>query len=294
MEKEASERNAVFTRLSLALLLYIILSLLLSLLTSLLRLEGTAVVLVQALVYAVSLSAAIFVALPSKNILSFFNQPSGFSFLKQLVIYLAVFFYSTQLNVGIGKLLAAVGIATNGTTLSFNGFGELALLFVKYVLLSSVLEEILFRGAVISSLRRYGNGFAVIVSALLFALSHTTLSAIPSAFLFGLFFGYLYIKTDSIIPSIIFHFINNLIAFVSQYLVAANSGAYAVFSACLFIVSAVAALIMIYVFIKRKGGGLLAMLRERTLSPIRFFGNYFSAAWLALAVLLILRRMETI
>lgn len=65
MEKEASERNAVFTRLSLALLLYIILSLLLSLLMSLLRLEGTAVVVIQALVYAVSISAAIFVALPS-------------------------------------------------------------------------------------------------------------------------------------------------------------------------------------------------------------------------------------
>ncbi len=294
MERSSDGRNAVFARLSASLILYILLNLLLSWLTSFLRLEGAAAASVQTLVYSVSIIAAVTAAYPRKETLSLFSPPKGFSFAKQLVVFFGVLLLCVLINLGVNALLGAAGISSNGVSLVFEGFGELAVLFVKYVILSAVLEELLFRGVFISSLRVYGNGFAVIVSALVFALSHTAVSSVPSAFLFGLFFGFLFVKTNSLVPSIIFHLINNAAAFLLQYLAATDSVAYTAFFVSLLTVSAVAGIICIYFFIKKKGGAFIEIIRDRRLSPLSFFCNFFSAAWLAFALLLILRGMETV
>lgn len=53
-----------------------------------------------------------------------------------------------------------------------------------------VLEELVFRGAVLGRLQRWGEEFAVIGSALLFALYHANLSQLVYAFVVGLVLGY--------------------------------------------------------------------------------------------------------
>lgn len=73
----------------------------------------------------------------------------------------------------------------------------------------ALVEEFMFRGILLHKLRKYGDGFAVLCSSLIFGLIHGNLVQIPFAFIVGLALGFIVIKTGSIIPSMIVHFIVN-------------------------------------------------------------------------------------
>ena len=83
-------------------------------------------------------------------------------------------------------------------------------------LLAPVCEELVFRGAVLRALLRWTprHWLAIAVSALLFALVHGNPAQMPHAFLVGLLLGWLYYRTDSIVPGIVYHWVNNSIAYV--------------------------------------------------------------------------------
>ncbi|NLC79109.1 MAG: CPBP family intramembrane metalloprotease [Ruminococcaceae bacterium] len=294
MDRQGEKQSAVFIRISLSLILYIILSLLLSLAAGLIRCEGAAKILVSAAVYAVSISAAIFAAAPKGLKIKLIKKPASFSFIKALALFFAVSLAALLLSLAVSKLLALIGVAPASSSFAFDGPLELFVIFIKYVILSSFLEEILFRGVFISCLRPYGDGFALIVSSLLFAFSHTSLASLPSAFLYGLFFGYLYLKTGSLIPSVIFHFLNNAVAFLSQYLATVNASAYSAFAVILYSVCALSAILTVFFLLRRKSRAFLNLLTDRKLSPLGFFGNFAAAAWVALSLLLILRNTETL
>ncbi len=85
--------------------------------------------------------------------------------------------------------------------------------------LPAVLEEIVVRGIVMQPLRRFGDKFAIVASALIFGIMHGNMVQIPYTIVAGLFLGYLVIATGSIWPSIILHFINNFysVAVVAAY-----------------------------------------------------------------------------
>ena len=89
--------------------------------------------------------------------------------------------------------------------------GGLLYLFTAAVV-PALVEEFAFRGVVLSHLRRYGNTFAILVSSLLFGLVHGNLVQIPFAFAAGCIMAYIDILTDSMLPSIIIHFLNNAIS----------------------------------------------------------------------------------
>lgn len=79
-------------------------------------------------------------------------------------------------------------------------------------LLPALLEEFAFRGVILGSLRRFGDGFAVIVSAALFGMTHFYITQIPMAFILGLVIGFIVVKTNSLLPGILIHFFNNFFA----------------------------------------------------------------------------------
>ena len=94
------------------------------------------------------------------------------------------------------------------------GLGGWAILSV--VVCAPVLEEILFRGLIFESCReRFGGGAAVLISALLFGLVHGVPVQIINAFVVGLIFGYIYLRTGSLLSVILLHVFNNGIAYVS-------------------------------------------------------------------------------
>lgn len=133
---------------------------------------------------------------------------------------------SAMLLVGLGLLICMFGnfVASSvvlileqaGITLSapeFNipeGVAGKILFIVYAAVLPALLEEFAIRGVVMQSLRRYGDWFAIIASALIFALMHGNWVQAPFAFIAGVGMGYAVILSGSLWTGIIIHFINNL------------------------------------------------------------------------------------
>lgn len=82
-------------------------------------------------------------------------------------------------------------------------------LFVGTAIVPPLVEEFAMRNVVMQPLRKYGNTFAIISSALIFGIFHGTPSQIPFAILCGLFLGFAVIATDSIWSGVIVHAIIN-------------------------------------------------------------------------------------
>lgn len=84
-----------------------------------------------------------------------------------------------------------------------------AVIIVTLAVIPAIVEELCIRGIVMQPLRRFGDGFAIAVSAAIFSLLHGNFRQIPYTFAAGIIFGYVCIATGSIWPSVILHFINN-------------------------------------------------------------------------------------
>lgn len=91
-------------------------------------------------------------------------------------------------------------------------------------MLAPLAEEIVFRGAMIRALRtwladRKGSEvqhtwIAIFISAFLFACIHMNPAQIPHAMIMGVILGWLFVKSGSIVPGVIVHWINNSMAYV--------------------------------------------------------------------------------
>lgn len=94
---------------------------------------------------------------------------------------------------------------------------SLAFNLFSTALLPGLLEEMVFRGYLLTALRRYGDRFAVVVTAMLFGLLHGNVLQIPFAFFLGLVMGYLVVVTGNIWTAIALHMFNNGLAVVMEY-----------------------------------------------------------------------------
>lgn len=88
--------------------------------------------------------------------------------------------------------------------------------------IAPVCEELLFRFALLKPLRRCGDWFSVIVSAVLFSLFHGNLDQAPYALAVGVILGIIAVKSGSVLPSIILHSVNNILVSAVNYLPDAN------------------------------------------------------------------------
>ncbi|MEF9984602.1 MAG: type II CAAX endopeptidase family protein [Oscillospiraceae bacterium] len=86
---------------------------------------------------------------------------------------------------------------------------ELLIFITKSVFLAAVTEEFVFRGAVLQSLRRFGDGFAIIVSSIIFAAVHANFVQAPTAFLMGITLSFAVIITRSIWTGVTIHILHN-------------------------------------------------------------------------------------
>ena len=83
-------------------------------------------------------------------------------------------------------------------------------------LFAPLVEEIVFRGAILRELLRWNSKpwVGIVISAALFALIHMNPAQMPHAFLIGLLLGWMYYRTDSIVPGVAYHWVNNTVAYV--------------------------------------------------------------------------------
>ena len=78
-------------------------------------------------------------------------------------------------------------------------------------LLAPLAEEMVFRGAILRSLLRWKQNpwVGIAISALLFAVVHMNPAQMPHAFLIGLLLGWMYWRTDSIVPGVVYHWVSH-------------------------------------------------------------------------------------
>lgn len=95
--------------------------------------------------------------------------------------------------------------------------------------LPAIAEELIFRGIIFNGLSSYGKKKAIIFSALLFSLMHTSISQTIYPILAGCVFALVVDKTDNLLYSMLIHFCNNCIVIVNRYIMV-RSGASTDFS----------------------------------------------------------------
>ena len=97
--------------------------------------------------------------------------------------------------------------------------------YIAVGLLAPVAEEVVFRGAILHEAygvfsknvgeRSETRWTAIIMTAFLFAGVHFNPAQMPHAMLMGILLGWLTMRTRSIIPAIIIHWLNNSFAFIA-------------------------------------------------------------------------------
>lgn len=105
---------------------------------------------------------------------------------------------------------------------------DLPTLLLLLAAIPAVCEEVAFRGYILSGLERgRRTRSAIVISALLFGFLHVLLSLFQQLFnatLLGLVLGLLAVRSGSLLPGIVFHFLNNALALVAVTLVADERG----------------------------------------------------------------------
>ena len=87
---------------------------------------------------------------------------------------------------------------------------------LRIVIIAPIVEELIFRGVIMAGFSRiYHPVFAILFSALLFALFHLNPWQFPAAFALGLILGWIRIRTGSVLACIAGHAIHNGLVFLS-------------------------------------------------------------------------------
>lgn len=171
------------------------------------------VYLIAIAIIPLSLCILLYCLITKRNLSILSAKPtvSKKSFALYLLFGLGALPLSAAVSALWSKLLSQFGVAPN-TTQAPEGIFATVIFVLAHAVLAPILEEILFRSLILERLRRYGDVFAVITSALLFMLLHASFSSFAYAFISGVIFGFLAVYTGSLLCPMIIHALNNIIS----------------------------------------------------------------------------------
>lgn len=109
-----------------------------------------------------------------------------------------------------------------GTEKLFEDIMSQPLGYMSLGILAPLAEELVFRGAVLRKLlsmfdKRW-HWVPIAISAIIFGAAHLNLPQFVHATLIGLLLGWMYYRTDSILPGVLFHWVNNTVAYLMFHL----------------------------------------------------------------------------
>lgn len=133
------------------------------------------------------------------------------------MMFVPLMLFSTMaINVASTIFQEIIGItfSTGMEDIKILGAEGIFIAVLSTAVLPAIIEEVVIRGIVMQPLRRFGDKFAIVASALIFSLMHGNMVQIPYTVVAGIFMGYLVVATGSLWPSIILHFINNFYSVV--------------------------------------------------------------------------------
>lgn len=119
---------------------------------------------------------------------------------------------------GVDALLESLGASEPASGLGQGkSWSQLAVELLGVAVLVPLVEEFAFRGVIFSGLRRFGTGFAVVGSALIFGFAHLSPSSVVFATLAGAVMVWLYAVTGNLWVSVAIHMLNNALAVLGEY-----------------------------------------------------------------------------
>lgn len=162
----------------------------------------------------------LFIRIPLRTALPL-KRPKLTIVVPAIFVCLAVSIIGTLASSSVGRVFGIFGLIpimpAFSIPVTLNNF---LLSLLNLCLLPAVLEEFIYRGVLMQSLRRFGDGFALVISAIIFSLMHLNFVQAPAALLMGLAIGYFVLRTGSLVTGIVIHFFNNLLALLQQILIA--------------------------------------------------------------------------
>ncbi|HHU43418.1 MAG: type II CAAX endopeptidase family protein [Bacillota bacterium] len=146
-----------------------------------------------------------------------------------------LFYYGTigvsTISRSILELLGFTRITTSVGTI-YSGWEVLLMEIITVAILPGFFEEFTNRGLLMRIFEHEKNHNKVIlIMALMFALFHQNIMQTVYTFVGGLVLAYMAVKTRNIWPSIIVHFVNNLLSVLMEYSSQKNGVIYAGYSA---------------------------------------------------------------
>lgn len=117
-----------------------------------------------------------------------------------LISFISVYVFNTETGTSVGQYI--------------NDIPTLLLAVPAIVIAPAVCEELLFRGCIIGSLKKYNVLMSVVISSLIFSVIHSGISGMIFAFLSGIIFGFLRIYTGYFSAAVAVHFMNNALALI--------------------------------------------------------------------------------
>ncbi len=136
-----------------------------------------------------------------------------------LVAALGFCMFASQASSIGGSIIESFGVEfpVMDRTLPEGIFGML-LVILSTSLFPALLEEFMMRGVILGAFKKFGDSFSILVSSILFAFMHASLTQFAFAFLVGLVLGFVTVKAKSIWPAVIIHAANNFVSVVFSYL----------------------------------------------------------------------------
>ena len=212
------------------------------------------------------------IALPFRKIRSGFNLGSLFIALgaSTVAVYAGSFMAEIARAIGFSPTAPELNLPTDITTT--------VLYFVSIVIVPAFLEEMVFRGIVLQPLRRFGDGFAIVVSAIIFSFAHLNLYQIPNAFIMGLIMGYFVVRSGSLWAGIIIHFANNFFAGLLEYLgIWFNADTIYIMTLSLYIFYLAAGIVSLIIVSRKQKKLFMLYPANCVLSTKERYGYYFKA-----------------
>ena len=185
-----------------------------------LGLDNTTYLIVYGLVYAFAMGSPLLVRAFTKNRFVKYppkDVPGGLVYFGTLAA-MGVCMVANLVTNYLVSILESIGIPSpefpqllEPTNISF------VLNLIIMAMLPALLEELVFRWCVLRALRPFGDGLAIVISAVLFGLMHGNIRQIPFALMVGLALGFLYVVTNCLWLPILVHFMNNALSVCLEY-----------------------------------------------------------------------------
>ena len=116
-----------------------------------------------------------------------------------------------------GIFLQSIGL--NFVEIGFDISSPLMLIvgIIFMALVPAILEEAIFRGAILQGLKRYGKWVAIFGTSALFVLVHGSLQQVLYPFIISIILCNVVLKTNSVCASMIVHFVSNALTLILAY-----------------------------------------------------------------------------